>query len=81
MDRKGNVHTGCIRMALLGVLYAGPQYRATGDIRTIDIPTAEKNIVVSSIPNNLGYVIKSERIQELEEELEKRIKMQRLNQQ
>jgi hypothetical protein len=47
------------RLKLLGVLYAGPQFATTGDIVTVPIPTQLKQIAVSSIPTNLGFVIKS----------------------
>lgn len=65
-DKYGNTYAGSGRAKLLGVLYAGPQYVAQGEIRTVVIPTVEKNIAISQIPNNLGYVIKAERILELE---------------
>lgn len=55
------------RVILLGVLYAGPQFDATGEIHIVDVPTLQKPISISSIPNNLGLVIKAERILELEE--------------
>lgn len=55
------------RIIFLGVLYAGPQHNAQGEIKIINIPTLEKPITISRIPNNLGLIIKSERILELEE--------------
>lgn len=51
------------RLLLLGVLYAGPQHQAIGQIHT---NYQNKPISVSNIPNNLGMIIKSERIMELE---------------
>lgn len=54
------------RIILLGVLYAGPQHNAQGEIEIIDVPTVQKPITISRIPNNLGLIIKSERILELE---------------
>lgn len=65
-DKKGNINLGATRIYLLGTLYAGPQHTATGEIKIINIPTSEKPIAVSSIPNNLGLAIKSLRIRELE---------------
>lgn len=53
------------RIILLGVLYAGTQYTAEGQIRVVDVPTSQKPISLSLIPNNLGLIIKSERILEL----------------
>jgi hypothetical protein len=55
------------RIILLGVLFAGPQHTATGEIEVVNVPTIQKPISISRIPNNLGLVIKAERILELEE--------------
>ena len=61
--RNGNTNLGGSRFYLLGVLYAGPQLTVTGEIKIVTIPTAQqKPLAISHIPNNLGYVIKSERI-------------------
>ena len=65
-DKFGNTYAGSGRAKLLGVLYAGPQYVTEGEIKTVVIPTVERSIAISQIPNNLGYVIKAERILELE---------------
>jgi hypothetical protein len=54
------------RMALLGVLYAGPQFTAQGTIEVVDIPTAQSALVRSSIPANMGLVIKASRVLELD---------------
>lgn len=64
-DKRGNTYMGVSRVILLGILYAGPQATATGEI--IMTPNLQRPISVSKIPNNLGLVIKSERILELEE--------------
>jgi hypothetical protein len=66
-DKKGNTYLGRSRIILLGTLYAGPQYTATGEIKIIEVPTSQKPIPILSIPNNLGLVIKSNKIIELEE--------------
>jgi len=65
-DKNGNTYLGAKRIFLMGTLYAGPQHTATGEIRIINVPTAQTPIALSSIPNNLGIVIKAERIFELE---------------
>jgi hypothetical protein len=65
-DKNGNTFMGASRVILLGVLYAGPQHTAQGDIQIINVPTVDKPIAISRIPNNLGLIIKSERILELE---------------
>lgn len=65
------------RVKLLGVLYGGPQYSAVGEIRIAAIPTAAVPVSVTSIPNNLGLVIRSSRLLELGPVLEKRRKRTR----
>jgi len=68
-DKKGNVYMGKNRVILLGILYAGPQATARGEI--IMTPNLQRPIALSQIPNNLGLIIKSERILELEKLFEK----------
>lgn len=55
------------RIKLLGVLYAGPQHRADGEIVLAPIPTQNKPMSVTSIPNNLGYVIKATELEAIEQ--------------
>lgn len=52
------------RLIFLGTLYAGPQHIVAGEINMV--PTSNKPIAISQIPNNLGLVIKHTRIKELE---------------
>ena len=59
MDAKGNTFMGTNRVILMGVLFAGPQHIAEGEIQTIDIPLQQVPISLSRIPNNLGFVVKS----------------------
>ncbi len=61
-DRNGNFYMK-ERFFFLGILYAGPQHTTIGQIYTDYKNTP---ISVSNIPNNLGLIIKSERIEELE---------------
>jgi hypothetical protein len=65
-DKRGNMFMGASRVILLGVLYAGPQHTAQGDIQIVNVPTVDRPIAISRIPNNLGLIIKSIRILELE---------------
>lgn len=59
--KKGNLNWGGGRLLLLGILYAGPQLTVSGDIKIVTIPDVqEKALSISHIPNNLGYIIKSE---------------------
>ncbi|MGM9509713.1 S1 family peptidase [Larkinella sp. GY13] len=66
-DKRGNMYMGASRVILLGALYAGPQHTAQGDIQIVNVPTGQRPIALSRIPNNLGLVIKAERITELEQ--------------
>jgi hypothetical protein len=66
---KNTPLSGGDRIILLGVLFAGPQHNAKGEIEIIDVPTVQKPITISRIPNNLGLIIKSERILELESKI------------
>jgi hypothetical protein len=66
VTRSGNIIMGGLRLKLLGLLYAGPQYTTTGEIRIVNVPTQQRAIAISSIPNNLGLIIKSARLQEMD---------------
>jgi len=48
-------------------LYAGPQHTASGEIVLAPVPTQNKPVALTSIPNNLGYVIKATELDEIEE--------------
>jgi hypothetical protein len=62
MDARGTLNLGSPRVILLGVLFAGPQHVAEGEIQTIDIPLKQIPISLSKIPNNLGFVVKTQKI-------------------
>lgn len=62
-DARGNIIFGT-RLLLLGVLYAGPQHTAQGEIKVIQAPLADAVISLSSIPNNLGFVVKAQKLLE-----------------
>jgi len=64
MDARGNLIMGGGRILLMGVLYAGPQHTAEGEIKIINTPFANVPIALSKIPNNLGFVIKSEKLKD-----------------
>jgi len=64
MDAKGNLNLGGSRVLLLGALFAGPQHIAEGEIKTIDVPLQHVPISLSKIPNNLGFVVKSNKIRD-----------------
>jgi hypothetical protein len=63
---KKGTFLGPSRIKLLGILYAGPQYTVEGDIRIVMVPTKQKVVSVAGIPNNLGIIIKSERLLDFE---------------
>ena len=62
------------RILLLGITYAVYQSTTTGELIVEEIPTQQKQIVKSSIPNNLGLVIRSTRLLEFEPLVENLIK-------
>lgn len=72
VDKSGGTNIAT-RFYFLGILYAGPQYSATGEVVVVDVPTKKDTLVVSSIPTNLGYVIKSKNLFEFDSLLEKLI--------
>ncbi|ADT87619.1 trypsin-like peptidase domain-containing protein [Vibrio furnissii] len=56
---------GILRVRLLGILYAGPQHLASGEVKTVEIGI-KKNIALTAIPNNLGNVISSKALLDFE---------------
>lgn len=54
------------RLKLLGILYAGPQYTATGEIQIVNVPTQQRVVAFSQIPINLGFVIKAKKLLDFE---------------
>lgn len=69
LDSKGTLNLGGSRLILLGVLFAGPQHVAQGEIQTINVPLAQIPISLSKIPNNLGFVVKAQKISNFREML------------
>ena len=60
-DARGNLIVGNSRVYLLGVLYGGPLHKG----KVINKPLQRSPISLAEIPNNLGYVIKAEKINDL----------------
>lgn len=56
------------RIKFVGILYAGPQFTANGEIKFSEIPSIPR--IVTDIPMNLGCVIKSSEILAFEPMLE-----------
>ena len=69
MDAQGNMNLGGSRVLLLGVLFAGPQHVAEGEIATIDVPLQQLSISLSKIPNNLGFVVKARKLNDFRAQL------------
>ncbi|BDW98802.1 S1 family peptidase [Maricaulis maris] len=67
MDKSGNTSLGGIRVKLLGVLFAGPQFTAKGEIKVQPVPTNNIPIAESKIPINLGYCVKATQLDWFEE--------------
>lgn len=63
---RSGLNLGSTRVKLLGILYAGPQHTATGEIEIVDVPIVQRPILISRIPNNLGIVIKSELLKDFD---------------
>lgn len=55
------------RIMLVGILYGGPQYSATGNLILMDLPNMPQPHAVTQIPTNLGVAIKAESILAFEE--------------
>ena len=62
-DARGDMFLGG-RIILLGILYAGPAHPVEGEIHVVDVPMKHVPISRSRIPNNLGYVVKSQKLLE-----------------
>ena len=72
-DKNGEKYIIKHRIFILGILYAGPQYTIRGEVKVVKIPTGLKTIADSKIPNNLGFVIKSEKILDLEKHVDQKV--------
>jgi len=56
---------------LIGIVYATYQHLVDGRIKIVPVPTTAQLVPSVSVPNNLGLVIRAERILELKEALRK----------
>jgi hypothetical protein len=61
MHKNGGTVVGQ-RVKLLGVLFAGPQFTATGQIVVEAVPTSMQPVAKSRIPTNLGLCVKAEEL-------------------
>lgn len=62
IDKDGNTNLGGSRVKLLGILFAGPQFTAQGEIKVLPVPTASKPVALSRIPTNLGVCVKADQL-------------------
>lgn len=66
MQHIGSTFQSGDRIVLMGVLYAGPVHKITGEWKQTSIPTEKVPLQISKIPVNLGTIIKAERILEFQ---------------
>lgn len=64
-DKSGNMYIGK-RIILIGILFAGPQYDAHGNIVVTTIPTQQQIQTSTPIMTNLGYYVKATELKEFE---------------
>lgn len=73
VQTKSGWKLGSSRVKLLGVLYAGPQHTAQGEATVVPVPTTNTIVSRTSVPNNLGIIIKSEKLRELDAEFARQL--------
>lgn len=66
VTKKGVTIIGSTRFMFLGILYAGPQYSATGEIKIVTIPERQDTQAQTRMPINLGNVIRSSKLLDFE---------------
>lgn len=76
MSRSQGIHIGPSRIKLLGVLYAGPQHLATGEVVTVEI--GSKLVAQTGIPNNLGIVISAKALLDFDPVLQHLVRQKKL---
>lgn len=72
-DRNGMCHLGARRLILLGVLFSGPQYNASGEIIINPIPMKNPLGISTPVLINLGYYVKSVELLEFKKCIQKMI--------
>ena len=73
VGKNGTHYIGRSRVILLGILFAGPQYNAQGDLVVKTIPTQQKIQTTTPIMTNLGYYIKATELKEFENYIKSKI--------
>jgi V8-like Glu-specific endopeptidase len=73
VDKHGNTNVAN-RVLLLGVLFAGPQFTAEGEIEIVQIPTAtQRPIAKTPVMINLGYCVRAEQLFWFESHFKKKL--------
>ena len=62
--KKGNYYFGNSRLLFIGVLFAGPNYNANGEIIVTTVPTQQSVHTQTPIMTNLGFYIKATELEE-----------------
>jgi len=65
-EKSGRWNIGTSRLYLMGVLWGGPQFGVDGSISIVPVPTSSNVIVRTALPANLGFVISSSAIQDID---------------
>jgi len=68
-DKRGTTTLGGVRLKLLGVLYAGPQHVADGEIVLVPVPTSNKPVALTALPLHLGIVVKAKELDDIHAQL------------
>ena len=58
-DNRGNINIGQSRVLLLGILFAGPVFNATGELIVAPTPTSQALMAVTPVMTNLAYYVKA----------------------
>ncbi len=65
-DKKGTTYVGMSRIIFLGVLFAGPQYTASGTLEVVNVPTQMTVAPQTKVMTNLGYHIRAKELNEFQ---------------
>jgi len=74
-DKKGNTYLGQSRIVLIGYLFAGPCYSASGSLTIETIPTQQSVVSLTPVMVNLGYYVKSNEILTFKEKIKQDLKV------
>ncbi len=75
-DKEGTFHLGKNRLIFLGVLFAGPQLSAKGELVIEDVPTHRAVSSITQLMINLGYYIKATEVLSFKKIVEEKLALQ-----